>query len=60
MLLPGQDITKKRQENKNNVAKLDAGNNKSKEYKVKAIWDSALYVKESKSDHLLKLYYLVF
>ena len=30
-----------------------------KEYEVEAICDSAVYVKESESDHLLDLYYLV-
>ena len=31
----------------------------SKEYKVEAIWDSAVYMMELKSGHLLSLYYLV-
>ena len=34
---------------------LDTGN--SKKYKVEAIWDSAIYAKESES-HLPGLYYL--
>ena len=29
------------------------------EYKVKEIWNSAIYARESKSGHLLGLYYLV-
>lgn len=37
MLLLEQDIIKNRQINKNNIAKLDANNDKSKEYKVKPI-----------------------
>lgn len=31
---------------------------KSKEYKVKAIWDNVIYVKKAKS-HLSKFYYLI-
>lgn len=37
--------------------KLDADND-NREYKVEAIWDSAIYIKKSKN-HLLKLYYLI-
>ena len=37
---------------------FDADNNNSGEYKVEAIWDSAVYKRESK-DHLPGLYYLV-
>ena len=44
---------------KNNAIKLDAGDNKGDEYKVEAIWDSAVYAKESKSGYLLGFYYLV-
>ena len=42
------------------MKKLNAGNNKSGKYKVKAIYNSANYEKESKLGHLLKIYYLVF
>ena len=38
---------------------FDAGDNDSGEYKVEAIWDNAVYAKESEG-HLPKLYYLVF
>ena len=38
---------------------FDAGNNKSREYKVEAIWDSAVYARESESGHLPGFYYLV-
>lgn len=38
-------------------AQLDEG--KSKEYKVKAIWDSEVYAKESDSGYLPGFYYLV-
>ena len=41
-----------------NATELNAGNN-SGEYKVEAIWNSAVYVKELKSGHLPGLYYLV-
>ena len=36
---------------------FEAGNNK--EYKVKSIWDSAVYAKESITDQLPELYYLI-
>ena len=38
---------------------FDASDNDSGEYKMEAIWESAIYTKESESDHLLGLYYLV-
>ena len=37
---------------------MDADDN-SGEYKVEAIWDSAVYMRKSKSGHLPGLYYLV-
>ena len=39
------------------MTELDAGN--SGEYKVEAIWDSVVYVRESTTGHLPGLYYLV-
>ena len=51
-----QGTTRKEQIEK--IPKLDAGNN-GKEYKVEAIWDSAVYTIESESSHLQELYYLV-
>ena len=51
-----QDITKKKRVEK--VSELDTGDN-SKEYKVEAIWDSAVYAMESELGHLPGLYYLV-
>ena len=42
-----------------NAIKLDADDNDSGEYKVEAIWDSAVYARESESGHLPSLYYLV-
>ena len=56
MLLLEQDTTRKRQVEK--VPELDIGNKGSKEYKVEAIWDSAVYTKKSEG-HLPGLYYLV-
>ena len=43
----------------NNVSELDTGDDKGEEDKVKAIWDSAVYERESKSSHLPGLYHLV-
>ena len=51
-----QDTTRKRRVDKN-VMELDAGN-KSEEYKVEAIRDSAVYAKDA-DGHLPGLYYLV-
>ena len=45
-------------DDKNNAAELDVGNENG-EYKVEAIWDSAVYARESKLGHLLGFYYLV-
>ena len=42
-----------------NATELDAGDNDSGEYEVEAIWDSAVYARESESGHLPGLYYLV-
>ena len=36
-----------------NAIELDAGDNEGDEYKVETIWNSAVYTRESKSDHLL-------
>ena len=52
-------ITKKKQVDKNDAIKLDAHDNESGEYKIKAIFDSAVYIKKS-TGHLPGLYYLVF
>ena len=37
---------------------FDIGNN-SGEYKMKAIWDNAIYARESELGHLSSFYYLV-
>ena len=57
MSLLEQYTTKKRQVDKK-VTKLDFVAGNSREYKVEAIWNSAVYANEVKS-HLLGLYYLV-
>ena len=60
MSLLEQDTTKKGRVDKEvKQIEFDAGNNNSGEYKVKAIWDSAVYSRESKSGHLSGFYYLV-
>ncbi len=55
MSLLEQDITRKGQVE--TVIQLEEGD--SKKYNVKAIRNSEIYIKESDSDHLLSLYYLV-
>ena len=59
MSLLEQDTTKKRRVNDKNAVELNAGNNKSREYEVEAIWNSAIYQRESESSHLSGFYYLV-
>ena len=51
-----QDTTKKYRVDKR-VTELETGN--SKEYKIEAIWDNAVYANELKSGHLPGLYYLI-
>ena len=57
MLLLDQDTTRKKQVD-DDVTELDTSNNKGKEYKVEAIYDSAGYARESMG-YLPGLYYLV-
>ena len=45
---------------KNNITELDVNDNNSGKYKVKAIDDSTVYARKSKSDYLPGLYYLIF
>ena len=52
-----QDTTRKEQVDKN-VTKLEFDAGDSKEYKMEAIRDSAVYTMELKLDHLPGLYYL--
>ena len=59
MSLLEQDTIQKKWVDENDVTELDAGNNKSKKYKVEAICDSAVYARKSVG-HLPGLYYLVF
>ena len=56
MLLLEQDTTKKWRVEETQL-ELDAGD--KKKYKVKIIWDSAVYARESKSGYLSGIYYLV-
>ena len=58
MSLLEQNSTKNSRVNDENAAELDASND-SGEYKIEAIWDSAVYAKESESSNLPDLYYLV-
>ena len=58
MLLLESNNTKKRQTNEN-ATKLNAGDKNNRKYKVKVIYNSTVYTKDSKSGHLLDLYYLV-
>ena len=57
MLLLEQDITKR--ERVKRMPKWDAGNNDNKEYKVEALWNSAVYASKSKSGHIPGFYPLV-
>ena len=55
-----QDTTRKGQVDEEvRQIEFNTGDDESGEYKVKAIWDSAGYARESKSGPLLGLYYLV-
>ena len=58
MLMLEQDTIKKGWVDKN-VMELDVVNNDSRKYKIEAIRNSAIYTRESKSDSLSALYYLV-
>ena len=54
-----QEITRKRRVDEEvRQIEFDAGNNSGK-YKMEAIWNSAVYARESESGHLPGLYYLV-
>lgn len=58
MLVLEQNTTKKR--NKNNKMEFDASdNNDSQKYKMEAICNNAVYTRESKSGHLIRVYYLI-
>ena len=58
MSLLEQNTTKKERVN-NRVKELELKAGNSKEYKVEAIWDSAVYASKSESGQLPGLYYLV-
>ena len=53
-----QDTTRKGRVHGENVEELDAVDDNG-EYEVEAIWDSAVYARESESGHLPGLYYLM-
>lgn len=52
-----QDIRRKGQADKELEMELEAGNDI--EYKMEAIWDSAVYAQELVAGHLLGFYYLI-
>ena len=57
LLLKQNTIKKERVDKWVTKLELEAGN--SNEYKIKAIWDSAIYASKSELGQLLELYYLV-
>ena len=60
MSLLEQDTTRKGRVDKEvKQMEFNAGDDDSREYEVEAIWDSAVYTRESESGHLLGLHYLV-
>ena len=59
MSLLEQDTTRKGRVDENNAAELDAGDNEGNEYKIEAICNSAVYVRESETGYLSEFYYLV-
>ena len=52
-------IRKDRVDKKVRQKKFNISDNDSGEYKIEAIWDSAIYAKELKTGHLPGLYYLI-
>ena len=58
LLLEQNTIRKRRADKEVRQMEFDTSNDKEN-YKVKAIWDSAVYARESESGHLPDLYYLV-
>ena len=59
MSLLEQDPKRKERVDDENKEELDVGKEEEGKYKMEAIWDSAVYARESKSGHLPGLYYLV-
>lgn len=57
MLLLEQNTTIKDKINKNNKTKLDINKNKSRKYKVKAIYNYIVFIK-CLTGHFIRLYYL--
>ena len=58
MSLLEQNITRKGQVDKE-VKQVEFDNGDNEEYEIEAIQNSAVYVRESESGHLLGLYYLI-
>lgn len=56
MLLLYQNITKKRQIDKNTI-ELDIG--KNKKFKIKFIWNCKIYIKKSEIKYLARFYYFI-
>ena len=54
-----QNTIRKKYVNRNNPTKLDVNDNHNRNYKLKAIFNNAVYIRESTS-YLAKLYNLVF
>lgn len=59
LLLLEYDITKKERIDETTSQLEFEVNDKGKEYKVKQIWDNAVYAKKSVGDYLPRFYYLV-
>ena len=59
MSLLEQNITRKKRVDENAATQLEFEAGDDEEYKVKKIWNSAIYVLESKAGHLPGLYYLI-
>ena len=57
MSLLEQNTIKKKQIKENNTRKLNASDNDNRHYKIKAIQDSMVYIRELKSGYLSRLYY---
>ena len=58
-LLEQNTTRKERVDEEVRQMEFDAGDNESGEYKVEAIRDNVVYMRESESGHLPDLYYLV-
>lgn len=59
MLLLELNSTRKKYIDKN-IIRLDLKMSNNKDYKIKIIENSIIYIRKSEINHLVKLYYLVF